>query len=103
VELHSYREPGTGAGHAWAMCRQGLQAAGTGNAIRIDGGITMNITEAWHDPIVAEIHAIREQLAEQYQNDLVAYSKTAEEHCRALGLTMTQSPRAHRREARRLG
>ena len=58
----------------------------------------MNTTEAWHDSIVAEIHAIREQLAEQYQNDLVAYSKAAEEHCRALGLTMTQSPRAHRRE-----
>ena len=58
----------------------------------------MNITETSHDPIVAEIHAIREHLAEQYQNDLVAYSKAAEEHCHALGLTMTQSPRTHRRE-----
>ena len=58
----------------------------------------MNTTGAWHDPIVAEIHTTREHLAEQYQNDLVAYSKAAEEHCRALGLTMTQSLRAHRRE-----
>lgn len=58
----------------------------------------MNTTETWHDPVVAEIHTIREQLAKQYQNDLVAYSKAAEEHCRALGLTITQSPRSHRRE-----
>ena len=58
----------------------------------------MNTTGAWYDPIVAEIHATREHLAEQYQNDLVAYSKAAEEHCRALELTMTQSPRTHRRK-----
>jgi len=26
----------------------------------------------WHDPIVAEIHAMRERLASQFQNDLAA-------------------------------
>lgn len=60
----------------------------------------MNITKAWHDPIVAEIHAIREPLAKQYQNDLVAYSNAAEEHCRALGLTMAQSPRVIKKDDR---
>jgi hypothetical protein len=39
----------------------------------------------WHDPIVAEIHATRERLASKFQNDLVAYSKAAEEHCQVLG------------------
>lgn len=53
----------------------------------------MNTTSVWHDPIVAEIHATREQLAKQYQNDLRAYSKAAEAHCRLLGLTMAESPR----------
>ena len=53
----------------------------------------MNTPQPWHDPLVAEIHAIRENLAEQYHNDLVAYSKAAEEHCRALGLQFAESPR----------
>jgi hypothetical protein len=43
----------------------------------------------WHDPIVAEIHAIRERIASQFHNDLAAYSKAAEEHCRSLGFTVT--------------
>lgn len=45
----------------------------------------MNPTQAWRDPVVAEIHKVRETLAEQYHNDLVAYSEAAQEHCRALG------------------
>ena len=53
----------------------------------------MNTTLPWHDPIVAEIHATRERLAEQYHDDLVAYSQAAEAHCRALGFQMAQSPR----------
>lgn len=28
----------------------------------------MNATLSWHDPVVAEIHAIRERLADQYHN-----------------------------------
>jgi hypothetical protein len=53
----------------------------------------MNTTQPWHDTIVAEIHAVRERLAEQYHNDLVAYSRAAEEHCRALGLKLVENPR----------
>lgn len=56
----------------------------------------MSDTQIWHDPIVAEIHATRERLAEQYHNDLVAYSKAAEEHCRALGLNFVESLRQRR-------
>ena len=50
----------------------------------------MNAPLPWHDPVVAEIHATRERLAEQYHNDLLAYSKAAEARCRALGLTMAE-------------
>ena len=50
----------------------------------------MNAITAWHDPVVAEIHATREHLAEQYHNDLQAYSEAAEAHCRALGLSMAE-------------
>lgn len=48
----------------------------------------MNTT--WHDPVVAEIHAVRERLAEQYHDDLAAYSAAAEAHCRELGLNMAE-------------
>ncbi len=54
----------------------------------------MNKTPVWHDPIVAEIHATRERLASQFQNDLAAYSKSAEAHCRALGFQVTESRRS---------
>jgi hypothetical protein len=50
----------------------------------------MTATAHWHDPVVAEIHATRERLAEHYQNDLLAYSEAAEAHCRALGLNMAE-------------
>lgn len=53
----------------------------------------MNPPATWHDPVVAEIHATREQLAEQYRNDLLAYSKAAEAHCRDLGLVIAESQR----------
>ena len=53
----------------------------------------MNTMQTWHDPIVAEIHAIREFLAEKYHNDLRAYSQAAESHCRALGFQFVESPR----------
>lgn len=42
----------------------------------------------WHDPVVAEIHAVREHLAEQYHGDIAAYTAAAEAHCRELGLNM---------------
>jgi hypothetical protein len=50
----------------------------------------MNTTTPWHDPVVAEIHAARERLAEQYHNDLLAYSEAAVAHCHALGLNMAE-------------
>ena len=50
----------------------------------------MTATTLWHDPVVAEIHATRERLAEHYHNDLLAYSEAAEAHCRALGLNMAE-------------
>ena len=50
----------------------------------------MNAPSFWHDPVVADIHATRERLADQYHNDLLAYSKAAEARCRALGLTMAE-------------
>lgn len=45
----------------------------------------MNKISELHDPIVAEIHATRERLANEFHNDLGAYSKSAEAHCRAMG------------------
>lgn len=47
-----------------------------------------------HDPSVAEIHAIRERLASQFQNDLLAYSLAAEAHCRALGFKFAEEQRS---------
>lgn len=43
-----------------------------------------------HDPIVEEIHATRERLADQYHNDLSAHSKAAQAHCLALGFQIVE-------------
>lgn len=53
----------------------------------------MNKKQPYQDSIIAEIHAIRQHFAEQYHNQLVAYSQAAETHCRALGFQMVDSPR----------
>ncbi|MFZ1573899.1 MAG: hypothetical protein WAT36_01375, partial [Chromatiaceae bacterium] len=42
--------------------------------------------------IVAELHALRDQLAERFQNDLTAYSEAASAHCRTLGFCPVASP-----------
>lgn len=55
--------------------------------------MSRHTTQPRHDSIVDEIHATRERLAEQYQNDLLAYSQAAESHCRALGFQIVESPR----------
>lgn len=52
----------------------------------------MTTTPVWRDPIVAELHTIREQLAERFHNDLAAYSRAADAHCRQLGFQIVQSP-----------
>ena len=54
----------------------------------------MSTAKAWHDSIVAEIHAVREKLAEKYHNDLLVYSRAAESHCRNLGFRFVESPRS---------
>jgi hypothetical protein len=53
----------------------------------------MNNPQSRHDPIVAELHTVRERLADQYHNDLRAYSQAAESHCRELGFRFAESPR----------
>ena len=53
----------------------------------------MNTMQVSHDAIVNEIHATRERLAEQYGNDMLAYSRAAEAHCRDLGFKIVESPR----------
>jgi hypothetical protein len=58
----------------------------------------MNKPPVWHDPIVAEIHATRERLASEFKNDLEAYSKSAEAHCRAMGFQFVEE-RSFRNDA----
>lgn len=53
----------------------------------------MNASTPWHDSVVAEIHAVREHLADQFHDDLVAYTQAAEARCRTLGLTMAEDQR----------
>jgi len=48
----------------------------------------MNAPLIWRDPIVAEIHAIRAELAKEYADDLVAYSNAAVAHCQQLNFQM---------------
>ena len=44
-------------------------------------------TTAWQDPIVQELHALREQLVAKYQGDMHAYSEACVRHTKALGFT----------------
>lgn len=43
----------------------------------------------WNDPIVSEIHAIRQNLVEKYQGDLHAYSQAVTTNALALGFKFT--------------
>lgn len=43
----------------------------------------------WHDPIVQELHELRQKLQEQYQGNLHAYSSAARAHALALGFKLT--------------
>ena len=43
----------------------------------------------WHDPIVQELHAVRENLVEKYHGNMHAYSLAAREHALALGFQFT--------------
>ena len=42
----------------------------------------MNAPLVWRDPVVAEIHAVRAELAREYADDLVVYSRAAVARCR---------------------
>ena len=44
----------------------------------------MNAPLVWRDPVVAEIHALRAELAREYADDLVAYSRAAVARCHLL-------------------
>ena len=46
----------------------------------------MNAPLQWHDPVVAEIHEIRDELAREFEDDLTAYSNAALAHCQRLNL-----------------
>ena len=50
----------------------------------------MSNSETSHDSIVSEIHETRRRLAEQYQNDLLAFSVAAVAHCLPLGFKIIQ-------------
>ena len=43
----------------------------------------------WHDPIVQELHEVREKLVEKYQGNLHTYSQAARAHALALGFQFT--------------
>jgi len=53
----------------------------------------MNISSIWLNDIILEIHELRQFLAEEYQNDLYAYSQAAVSHCLSLGFEFAESPR----------
>ncbi|MEA5619300.1 hypothetical protein VB711_15840 [Cronbergia sp. UHCC 0137] len=55
----------------------------------------MNTISIWHDDIISEIHAIRQLLAKEYNNDLYVYSQAATSHCLSLGFQFVASPRRH--------
>ena len=43
----------------------------------------------WHDPIVQELHRVRDELVEKYQGNLHDYSQAARAHALALGFEFT--------------
>jgi len=53
----------------------------------------MNMSSIWLNDIILEIHELRQFLAEEYQNDLYAYSQAAVSHCLSLGFEFAESPR----------
>jgi hypothetical protein len=45
-----------------------------------------NNAATWQDPIVQELHALREQLVEQYNGDMHAYAQACERKVQSLGV-----------------
>jgi hypothetical protein len=58
-----------------------------------------NLQAIWHDPIVSEIHAIRQQLSDKYHGDLHAYSQAATANALALGFKFYTPPKQQMRQS----
>ena len=54
----------------------------------------MNVPLTWRDPVVAEIHAIRDELARQFDGDMAAYSRAAVAQCQRLNLQFAALPKS---------
>ena len=52
----------------------------------------MNAPLIWRNPVIAEIHAIRAELAKEYADDLAAYSNAAVAHCQQLNFQVGTAP-----------
>lgn len=52
----------------------------------------MNAPLPWHDPVVAEIHALRDELAHEFGGDLAAYSDAAVARCKLLNFQFSTQP-----------
>jgi hypothetical protein len=46
----------------------------------------------WQDPIVQELHALREQLVEKYNGDMHAYAQACERKVQSLDITFKRLP-----------
>ena len=46
----------------------------------------------WQDPIVQELHALRERLVEQYNGDIHAYALACEQRVQSLGIVFKRLP-----------
>ena len=57
----------------------------------------MNTSLTWQNEVIIEIHALRQSLLEEYQNDLYAYSQAAVSHSLSLGFEFAESPRRSRK------
>jgi hypothetical protein len=44
-----------------------------------------SLPKAWQDPIVQELHALREQMVVQYKGDMHSYTEACVARTRALG------------------
>jgi hypothetical protein len=55
------------------------------------------IPTTWQDPIVQELHTLREQLVEQYNGDMHAYAQACERKVQSLGIVFKRLPKRQSR------
>lgn len=53
---------------------------------------TQTAPTPWQDPIVQELHVLREQLVEQYNGDMHAYAQACERKVQSLGIVFKRLP-----------